>query len=101
VRLLLPHQHVKLHLMSALGAACGECSSTGRCHSAVLCSPLLLFQVVYKALVVLKATLPALASGQRGHPAVKMGLVFNLWVLVLPFFLPWGHLTAGLRRAIA
>lgn len=64
-------------------------------------SPLLLFQVVYKALVVLKATLPALASGQRGHPAVKMGLVFNLWVLVLPFFLPWGHLTAGLRRAIA
>lgn len=68
-------------------------------HPATLpaCSPLLLFQSVYKGVLLLTSTLPALRRGKPAdRPAIRMGAIFSLYVLVLPWFLPWGHLLQGL-----
>ena len=50
-------------------------------------SLVLLFQLIYKASWLLIAALPALYNGQ---PFPKsMTIFFVIWVLILPFVIPW------------
>lgn len=50
----------------------------------------LLFQLIYKFSWLIFAAVPALA---QGVPYPKgMALFFVIWVIVLPFVIPWKHL---------
>ncbi len=53
-------------------------------------SPVLLLQLIYKSLWLLVAALPA-ALRQEPYPKY-MAAFFILWVLVLPFVIPWNTL---------
>lgn len=50
-------------------------------------SPVLLLQVIYKGTWLLVVALPAIRSGQV-YPS-GMAAFFVVWVLVLPFIIPW------------
>ncbi|MEM8895340.1 MAG: hypothetical protein AAGC88_12230 [Bacteroidota bacterium] len=53
-------------------------------------SLILLFQLIYKSSWLVFAALPALASNQ---PYPKgMAVFFVIWVVVLPFVIPWRNL---------
>jgi len=50
-------------------------------------SPVLLLQLIYKSSWLLFAALPAM---MQGNPFPKsMAIFFLIWVLVLPFVIPW------------
>lgn len=51
-------------------------------------SPILLVQLIYKSAWLLVVALPALLNKQS-FPK-EMALFFVVWVLVLPFVIPWG-----------
>lgn len=53
-------------------------------------SPVLLLQLIYKGAWLLVVALPALRQ-QEPYPA-GMALFFVIWVLVLPFVIPWSAL---------
>ncbi|MEN0006904.1 MAG: hypothetical protein AAF798_22320 [Bacteroidota bacterium] len=50
-------------------------------------SPVLLVQLIYKGMWLLVVALPALRSGAP-YPRT-MALFFLVWVVVLPFLIPW------------
>jgi hypothetical protein len=50
-------------------------------------SPILLVQLIYKGLWLLVVALPAIRSKQA-YPS-GMAAFFVVWVLVLPFIIPW------------
>ena len=52
--------------------------------------PVLLLQLLYKGGWLLVAALPAIISNAT-YPKAMAGF-FVVWVLVLPFVVPWGHL---------
>ncbi len=55
-------------------------------------SLVLLFQLIYKSSWLLFAALPAMLNNQ---PYPKgMALTFLVWVVVLPFFIPWREIFA-------
>jgi hypothetical protein len=54
-------------------------------------SPILLVQLIYKGTWLLVVALPAMRSHQP-YPS-GMALFFLVWVLVLPFIIPWGQWT--------
>lgn len=56
-------------------------------------SLVLLFQLIYKSSWLLIVALPAFAAG-KDFPG-PMAMVFLIWVLVLPFFIPWKNLFSG------
>lgn len=56
-------------------------------------SPVLLLQLVYKGAWLLVVALPALKSNQA--LPVGMAWFFVVWVLVLPFVIPWAHWLKG------
>ncbi|MEM6319072.1 MAG: hypothetical protein AAF960_15470 [Bacteroidota bacterium] len=53
----------------------------------------LLFQLIYKGSWLLVAALPA-ALNQQAYPR-GMAVCFVIWVLVLPFVIPWKYLFGG------
>ncbi len=54
-------------------------------------SPILLVQLIYKGTWLLVVALPAITSKQ---PYPKgMAIFFLIWVLVLPFIIPWAEWT--------
>ncbi len=53
-------------------------------------SLVLLFQLIYKGGWLLFAALPALRAGEA-YPK-GMATFFVIWVVVLPFVIPWGYL---------
>jgi hypothetical protein len=52
-------------------------------------SPILLVQLIYKGLWLLVVALPAVKNNQP-YPS-GMASFFVVWVLVLPFIIPWGE----------
>lgn len=54
-------------------------------------SPILLVQLIYKGTWLLVVALPAIRSNQP-YPS-GMALFFLIWVLVLPFVIPWAEWT--------
>ncbi|MEM8908892.1 MAG: hypothetical protein AAGD05_13680 [Bacteroidota bacterium] len=56
-------------------------------------SLVLLFQLIYKASWLVVAALPAMWNGQA-YPKGMAGF-FVIWVLVLPFIIPWSYLFAN------
>jgi hypothetical protein len=59
-------------------------------------SLVLLFQLIYKASWLLVVALPAI---MRSEPYPKgMALFFLIWVLVLPFVIPWNTLFVGFSK---
>ncbi len=54
-------------------------------------SPILLVQLIYKGSWLLVVALPAIKNNQP-FP-IGMALFFLLWVIVLPFVLPWAEWT--------
>ena len=54
-------------------------------------SPILLVQLIYKGTWLLVAALPAIRN-KEDYPA-GMALFFLIWVLVLPFIIPWTEWT--------
>lgn len=56
----------------------------------VTCSPVLLFQVIYKAAWLLLVAIPAI-NNKQPYPSA-MAIFFLVWVLVLPFVIPWSQL---------
>jgi len=53
-------------------------------------SVVLLFQLIYKASWLPAVALPAMLNGEP-YPA-GMARFFVVWVVVLPFVIPWGTL---------
>ncbi|UPT67651.1 MAG: hypothetical protein M0D57_02985 [Sphingobacteriales bacterium JAD_PAG50586_3] len=53
-------------------------------------SPVLVLQLIYKGTWLLVVALPAIRSGQT-YPS-GMAVFFLVWVLVLPFIIPWAYL---------
>lgn len=53
----------------------------------ILFSPILLVQLIYKATWLLVVALPAIHQQQK-YPK-GMALFFLIWVVILPFFIPW------------
>jgi hypothetical protein len=56
-------------------------------------SPALLLQVIYKGMWLLVVALPAILNKQP-YPA-PMAVFFVVWVVVLPFAIPWSRWWAG------
>ncbi len=54
-------------------------------------SPILLVQLIYKGTWLLVVALPAIRNNQP-YP-IGMALFFLIWVLVLPFIIPWTEWT--------
>ena len=54
-------------------------------------SPILLVQLIYKGTWLLVVALPAIKNNQA-YPS-GMALFFLIWVLVLPFVIPWSEWT--------
>jgi hypothetical protein len=52
-------------------------------------SPILLVQIIYKGTWLLIVALPAIKNNQP-YPS-GMALFFLIWVLVLPFVIPWSE----------
>jgi hypothetical protein len=52
-------------------------------------SPILLVQLIYKGTWLLVVALPAIKNSQP-YPS-GMALFFLIWVLVLPFIIPWSE----------
>ena len=55
-------------------------------------SPVLLLQLIYKGSWLLVVAIPAIKNSQA-YPA-GMATIFLIWVLVLPFVIPWAAWTA-------
>lgn len=53
-------------------------------------SPVLLLQLVYKGLWLIVVAIPAIRHNQT-YP-LGMATFFLVWVLILPFVIPWGDL---------
>lgn len=53
-------------------------------------SPVLLLQVIYKASWLLVVAIPAIKNNEN-YPS-GMATFFSVWVLVLPFVIPWSEL---------
>jgi hypothetical protein len=56
-------------------------------------STVLLFQLIYKASWLIFAALPAILN-QQPYPK-GMAAFFLIWVIVLPFVIPWKYLFSG------
>ena len=54
-------------------------------------SPILLVQLIYKGTWLLVVALPAIKNNQN-YPS-GMALFFLIWVLILPFIIPWNEWT--------
>ncbi len=54
-------------------------------------SPILLVQLIYKGTWLLVVALPAIKNNQP-YPS-GMAMFFLIWVLVLPFIIPWAEWT--------
>ena len=54
-------------------------------------SPVLLVQLIYKGTWLLVVALPAIKAKQ--HYPTGMAMFFLIWVLVLPFIIPWSEWT--------
>jgi hypothetical protein len=54
-------------------------------------SPILLVQLIYKGIWLLVVALPAIRNNQV-YPS-GMALFFLVWVMVLPFVIPWAQWT--------
>jgi hypothetical protein len=52
-------------------------------------SPILLVQLIYKGMWLLVVALPAIKNNQA-YPS-GMASFFLIWVVVLPFIIPWGE----------
>lgn len=67
----------------------------------VMMSPVLLIQLIYKGLWLLVVALPALMKGERGTLPGGMAIFFLIWVLVLPFVIPYRSLFLPEPRSIS
>ncbi len=50
-------------------------------------SPILIIQIIYKGLYLCAEVVPRMIRGQI--VPIQMSIFFLVWVLVLPFFVPW------------
>ncbi len=55
-------------------------------------SPVLLVQLLYKGLWLVVVALPVLTKGNAATLPTGMAWFFLVWVLVLPFVIPWRYL---------
>lgn len=53
-------------------------------------SLVLLFQLIYKSSWLIFVAIPAIHQG-RPYPK-EMALFFLIWVVILPFIIPWAHI---------
>ena len=57
-------------------------------------SPVLLMQLLYKGGWLLVVAVPLLFAGRTNALPVSMSVFFAVWVVVLPFAIPWRYLFA-------
>lgn len=84
-----PHTDI-IRLVGCLWLAIAIVSAAGLWQP-VIFSPVLLLQLIYKSLWLLVVALPAIKNNQA-YP-VGMAIFFLLWVLLLPFVIPWAAWT--------
>lgn len=58
-------------------------------------SAVLVVQLIYKGLWLLVIALPWMIAGRRGPFPSGMAVFFAVWVIVLPFVIPWSDLFGG------
>ena len=58
-------------------------------------SPVLLIQLLYKGGWLLAVAVPLLFAGRPDALPASMSIFFAVWVLVLPFVIPWRYLFAA------
>jgi hypothetical protein len=56
--------------------------------------PVLLVQLAYKSLWLIVAVAPALSGGQMSTVPLRIASFFLVWVVVLPWAIPWRLLFA-------
>ena len=83
-----------MQLVGALWTAIAVLSLMGIFHP-VKFSPVLLLQLVYKSSWLIVYVIPSLIQGKEVPIGVTIFFVF--WVCVLPFAIPWKHLTKPLH----
>jgi hypothetical protein len=65
--------------------------SVGGLFRPIVFSPVLLLQLIYKGSWLLVVALPAIQNN-KAYP-YSMALFFLVWVLLLPFVIPWRYLS--------
>lgn len=80
-----------MKLVGSLWLAIAILSVFGLFKPIVFC-PVLLIQLIYKGIWLLIVALPALISGNDFPKG--MALFFLIWVIVLPFVIPWKYIFA-------
>ena len=78
--------HPSVQLVGALWLSIALCSLLGLFRPLVF-TPVLVIQLIYKSLWLLIVALPAVVQGQN-FPK-PMAIFFLIWVLVLPWVIPW------------
>lgn len=62
-------------------------------------SPVLLFQLLYKAMWLFFVALPHFLHPEKGIEPLSLTIFFVVWVIILPFFIPWKFLfSKGLEK---
>ncbi|OAQ41955.1 hypothetical protein A5893_02220 [Pedobacter psychrophilus] len=79
-----------IKLIGCLWLAIAILSLLGLWHPLTF-SPVLLLQLIYKSTWLLVVAIPAIRQNQT-YPSV-MAIFFLVWVLVLPFVIPWSEWT--------
>ena len=64
----------------------------GLFYSRVYFSVVFIHQVIYKGTYLIVSVLPSLIEGKNQDIPIGMSIFFLVWVIVLPFIIPWGFL---------
>lgn len=78
-----------IQLVGALWLSIALLSIAGLWHP-ITFSPVLLLQLIYKSSWLIFVCIPALQNN-KPYPG-GMALFFIIWIIVLPFVIPWKHL---------
>jgi hypothetical protein len=79
-----------MQLVGCLWTAIAVLSAVGLVFPALM-FPVFLLQEIYKSLWLVVVVLPKLLRGKGDEIPVGMSAFFLVWVLVLPFIIPWAQ----------
>ena len=83
-----------VRIIGAFWLAIAVASALG-CWRPLTMSPIFLIQLLYKGSWLLIVAAPALLRGRPETLPLGIAVFFLIWVLVLPFVIPWRWLVSG------
>ena len=82
---------VEMRVVGSLWLAIAALSLAGLVRPHEL-SPVFLLQLIYKGLWLLVVALPAVVTGRTRSLPIGMAVFFLVWVVLMPFAIPYGYL---------